>query len=608
MKVEDGCAKLPVMITAVIYDAGQRKWLRFSQLRQTLHAASLEQVRPLIEKVERLVQVHGWWAAGYLSYEASPAFDFALAAHPPGALPLVWFGLYDPPQISDALPEDDLTPGYTLGDWQPSVSLDEYNHAIAAIKDHIARGHTYQVNYTIRLRASFTGNPWRLFRHLEHAQQADYTAYLDLGRFAICSASPELFFSLDGELITTRPMKGTARRGLTLAQDRHQAEWLANSEKNRAENVMIVDMLRSDLGKVAEVGSVQVPHLFALERYPTVWQMTSTVTARTQAALAQVFQALFPCASITGAPKPRTTHIIRSLEPEPRQVYTGAIGFIAPDRQAQFNVAIRTVLVDRQNGLAEYGVGGGIVWDSQAEDEYAECQIKARVLTEQRPHFNLLETLRWQPVQGYLLLEPHLQRLAASAEYFAYSFDPARIRAALGELAASFPAQPQRVRLQLDRSGLIQLAATALSLDAPSPLAAFPPVPSALTAPPLRLRLAPTPVNVQDVFLYHKTTNRRVYDLARQACSVGCDDVILWNERRELTETTIANLALELGGALFTPPVECGLLPGTYRAWLLAYGLLRERVLHVEDLSRATRIWVLNSVRGAQKGILEVGF
>jgi para-aminobenzoate synthetase/4-amino-4-deoxychorismate lyase len=588
------------MSTVILYDASQSCWLHFDRPHRILQAAALEQVCPLIEEVESLVNRRGWWAAGFISYEAGPAFDSALYAHPPGELPLAWFGIYGPPRLLSHL--DGLAqPGeYTLAGWRPAASLEEYNQAITVVKDYIARGHTYQVNYTIRLRSSFSGDAWALFRRLEQAQQASYAAYLDLGRFAVCCASPELFFRLDGDQLIARPMKGTARRGLTLEHDRQQAAWLSASEKNRAENVMIVDMLRNDLGKIAELGSVHVPALFALERYPTVWQMTSTVTARSQASLSQVLQALFPCASITGAPKPRTTRIIHQLEPYPRQVYTGAIGWIAPGRQAQFNVAIRTVLIDRQQGLAEYGVGGGIVWDSQASEEYAECQDKARVLTEHRPPFNLLETLRWQPGEGYLLLTAHLARLAASAEYFAYPLDMAHAHRLLDDLARTFPALPQRVRLQLTRLGEFDLRAADLP-PGPSPLPPFPP---AAPAAPVRICLAPEPVSSQDVFLYHKTTHRPVYDRLRRACPADCDDVLLWNERGELTETAIANLALLLDGELLTPPIESGLLAGTYRHWLLEQGLLKESLLHVDDLRRAEKIWLLNSVRGARPGEL----
>jgi para-aminobenzoate synthetase/4-amino-4-deoxychorismate lyase len=462
------------------------------------------------------------------------------------------------------------------------VSRTDYDEAVTRIKDYIASGETYQVNYSIRLRAPFSGDPWMLFLELVQAQQAEYGAYVDAGRFSICSASPELFFCLDGNRLTSRPMKGTAARGLTALEDDAQARWLHHSEKNRAENVMIVDMVRNDMGRVAASGTVQVPRLFEVERYPTLWQMTSTVTARTEASLRDITAALFPCASITGAPKPRTMEIIAELETTPRRVYTGAIGFIAPNRRAQFNVAIRTVVIDRDEAQAEYGVGGGILWESECSDEYRECQIKARVLTTRQPDFSLLETMLWIPEQGYFLLEHHLDRLRGSAEYFGVPADMERIRQELTNVAGSLEGKPHRVRLLVTRDGAVSCEATLLTDGA--------------AARPVQLKLAPTPVNSSNPFLYHKTTHRQVYDAARAACT-ECDDVLLWNEREEITETCIANVVVRLDGELVTPPVHCGLLPGTFRAWLLEQGTVRERVVTVEALKRSTCIYVANSVR-----------
>lgn len=573
----------------VMHDARAGRWLRFSQPQAVIEARRLDEVVPQLQRVEAAVR-DGWWAAGFISYEAAPAFDAALAAHPPGDFPLLWFGLYAEPRADE---EASRAPGATfaLGEWTPSLSRAAYDCAIARIKDYIARGHTYQVNYTFRLRAPFSGDAWALFQQLAEAQAAECAAYFDLGRYAICSASPELFFDLNDGLLTSRPMKGTAARGRTLAEDEASAEWLRCSEKDRAENVMIVDMIRNDIGRVAEIGSVRVPRLFDVERYPTVWQMTSTVTGITRAALAEVLQALFPCASITGAPKPRTMRIIQELEPEPRRIYCGAIGFIAPDPihpdanvsraplRAQFNVAIRTVLIDREQGSAEYGVGSGIVWDSVSEAEYEECRIKARVLNETRPAFALLESLRWAPDEGYTLLDRHLHRLFTSAEYFGFAFDVEAARHELQALAAGLPPLPHKVRLTASRQGGLQLEAAPIG-----------------DIRPVRLGIAPTPVHSSNVFLYHKTTRREVYEAALAACP-GADDVVLWNERGEVTETCTANLAVWLEGAWWTPPVGCGLLAGTYRAALLEAGRLRERVITLEMMRRSERLAVLNSVR-----------
>jgi para-aminobenzoate synthetase/4-amino-4-deoxychorismate lyase len=571
----------------VLHDAATRQWLHFSDPRHIVEAHRPEEVLPALRRIDALVQEQGLHAAGFISYEAAPAFDRALqvrAASDP--FPLLWFGLFPEPEIIP--PPRAAQPAPALH-WTPTIGRAAYDEAIAHIKEHIARGDTYQVNYTFRLRAPFSGDPWPLFQTLAHVQQADYAAFVETERYAICSASPELFFRLDGSLLASRPMKGTAARGRWLAEDEAQAEWLHHSEKNRAENVMIVDMIRNDLGRVARTGTVNVPRLFAVEKYPTVWQMTSTVEAQTDASLPDIMAALFPCASITGAPKARTMQIISDLETTPRRLYTGTIGFIAPDRRAQFNVAIRTVLVDRQRAQAEYGVGGGIVWDSDSAEEYAECETKARVLTAQWPDFSLLETILWEPNDGYFLLPYHLRRLQDSARYFDFPADPAAIHAELTACAATLPHAPHRVRLLLARDGTPSVHATPLADDAPTR--------------PVRLGLAPTPVNSASPFLYHKTTHRQLYEEAL-ASRPDCDDVLLWNERGEITETAIANIVLRLDNQLVTPPLSSGLLPGTFRASLIDQGEVREQVITREMLHRAQHIYRVNSVRKWQQTTL----
>jgi para-aminobenzoate synthetase/4-amino-4-deoxychorismate lyase len=574
---------------AIIHDATTKQWLRFQKPGQVIEASCIEEVVPKLRLVEEMVNEHGLYAAGFISYEAAPAFDTALQVRPLDSFPLLWFGLYPRPDVIQ-LPPASRKPAYSGLDWTPSISRAMYDQAIAQVKEHIARGETYQVNYTLRLRTPFSGDAWLFYLELVQAQQADYTAYIDTDRFTICSASPELFFHLDDRRLVSRPMKGTATRGLTLAEDEAQAQWLHHSEKNRAENVMIVDMIRNDMGRVATIGSVHVPSLFDVERYPTIWQMTSTVAATTEASLGDIMTALFPCASITGAPKPRTMQIIAALETTPRRVYTGSIGFIAPDRRAQFNIAIRTVLIDKATGQAEYGVGGGIVWDSVISEEYTECQTKARVLTERRPEFSLLETMLWTPEEGYFLLDYHLQRLQDSAVYFNFSVDIDRVRKKLEALAASLPNDRHKVRLLAARDGDLTGQAT--------PLAGI------NTSQSVRLKLAPTPVDSTNAFLYHKTTHRQIYEAARAAC-LDCDDVLLWNERGEITETCIANVVVQLDGELVTPPVQSGLLPGTFRAWLLDQKEIQEAVITVEDLRRSERLYLINSVRKWREACLE---
>jgi para-aminobenzoate synthetase/4-amino-4-deoxychorismate lyase len=574
----------------VLRDASSGRWLRFREPEEVIEIHDLADVVPGLRRMEALVRGRGWWAAGFLAYEAAPAFDRALRVRSPGDFPLLWFGLY--PRVEEVeapRPEHDA---WIALDWKISADRWEHAAAIARIKDRIARGDTYQVNHTVRLRAPFEGDAWDLFRALSADARAGCAAYVDAGRFAIASVSPELFFLRRGEEVLARPMKGTAPRGRFPAEDIARAEELRTSEKDRAENIMIVDMIRNDLGRVAETGSVSVPRLFEVERYPTVWQMTSTVTARCRAPLTDLLAATFPCASITGAPKPRTMEIIAELEDGPRRIYTGSIGLVTPSGDAQLNVAIRTVLVDREAGVAEYGVGGGIVWDSDPAAEYAECLEKARVLTERPARFDLLETILWEPGDGPFLLEHHLQRLSESADHFDFSIDIGRVRQRLQALGRTLPPRPHRVRLTCSRAGEIAAEAAPMEEDR--------------TGRPLHLAIARDPVRSADRLLFHKTTCRRTYDEAL-AARPGADDVILWNERGEMTETTIGNIVARRAGRFITPPVECGLLPGTFRRWLIERGEIEEGILRVEDLRRCEALYRINSVRRWQEAVIVGG-
>ncbi|ABX05627.1 aminodeoxychorismate synthase component I [Herpetosiphon sp.] len=554
---------------------GQPQALEFRQPLAIYQATTSAEVLPTIQAAQAAAQA-GAYVIGYVSYEAAVAFDSALQSYPPAALPLVWFAAFAVPQVVEP-----TTQHYQLSPWQPTISLEHYRQAIAAIHAAIASGETYQVNYTLRLRATFNGDPLAFYHDLRAAQAANYCAYLNLGEYQILSASPELFFDWRDQRLTTKPMKGTAPRGRWPEEDQRLARQLLASEKNRAENLMIVDLLRNDLGRVAAIGSVGVPRLFELERYRTVWQLTSTVAAKTKpnTSLLDILQALFPCGSITGAPKVKTMELIRQFEADPRAVYCGAIGILRPDGSATFNVAIRTVWIDQQRQQAEYGVGGGITWDSQADDEYAEAQLKAQLLTERWPQFDLIETLRWDG-QRYWLLEHHLRRLHDSAAYFGFAYDQSAVLNALNQHSFGH-STALRVRLNLTHTGDIAISSSPLTP----------------TADGQKVSLAATAVNSQNRFLYHKTTNRRLYDEYTQQSPTDFD-VLLWNEHGQLTEFTRGNLVLELDGQRWTPPVEVGLLAGTYRAELLQQRAIQERTLVLADLWAASKIWLINSVRG----------
>lgn len=533
----------------------------------------------MIARVERAAVSEGLWGVGFVAYEASTGFEPLAVVRPraPG-VPFAWFGLFPGP----VLVEPPLSVfGFTPPALEADLSPEAYATAIAAIHGAIARGDTYQANFTYRLRGDFRGEPADLFSHLAFAQRSAYSALLEHEDWAVASVSPELFFERLGHLVRCRPMKGTCRRGRTLSEDTRLALELASSSKERAENVMILDMVRNDLGRLAVPGSVRVAELFAIERYATVMQMTSSVEADIDAPLADLFSALFPCASITGAPKLRTMEILSGLETTPRGLYTGALGFVAPGGDARFSVAIRTAWLDRRRGTVEYGTGSGIVWDSRPLDELAEARIKTRVLASPEPAFELLETILWRPGLGYVLLDRHLARMADSAAYFLRPFDPAAAALLLATAATDFEREDRRVRLLLDREGGLRATHS----------------PAGLVRRRWRVALASKPVDASDRFLFHKTTCREAYERAL-AEAPGMDEVVLWNSEGELTEGTRTNLALRLDGRLWTPPVECGLLAGCLRADALARGRLAERVLRKGDLGRAEAVYLLSSVRG----------
>ena len=528
-------------------------------------ANRIDEVVSVLEFAEHEAR-SGSYVAVMLSYEAAPAFDSALVAHEPSEFPLAWASVFENSS------EVATNPGVSSNTWSALVDRGEYDRAVARIRELIAAGDTYQVNYSFPLTSSFSGDAYELYRNLCLAQGAPYSAYLDLGRFKVLCLSPELFFARKGNHVVTKPMKGTVKRGRWLEEDRELAAWLGESVKDRAENVMIVDLLRNDLGKVAVPGSVRVSSLFDLERFETVWQMTSTVeaTLRDHTSLVDLMTALFPCGSVTGAPKIRTMQIIRELERFPRGAYTGAIGFLKPGGDCIFNVAIRTVVIDTETKVATFGVGGGVTIDSTAEREYEECLVKSRFLHATPVNFQLFESILLEDGE-YFLLSRHLERLRNSATYFGFSFPEQEISSVLDQIAATNASRAFKVRLVLWKDGQIE---TQISLIENADLIN-------------NIALATHPVDSSDRFLYHKTT-------LRDYCS---EDVIFWNERDEVTESRIANVVVSIDGQLFTPPVSSGLLPGTFREQLLAEGKIRERVIAVEELKNAREFFLINSVR-----------
>ena len=542
----------------------------------------------------------GLWVAGFVTYEAAPGLDPDLIVRDRdaddafGALPLAWFAMFERAEETTLpLPRDDGVAAAPEGTWVPTTTREQYESSVDRIRELIAAGETYQVNHTMRLRSRVEGDPRGLYRDLCYAQRGAFSAYLDVGRYRVLSASPELFFELRDGAIVTRPMKGTAPRGRWPEEDRAVAERLLASAKDRAENAMIVDLLRNDLGRISRTGSVTWADVFQAERFETVWQLTTTVSAALEAdvGLSGVFRGLFPSGSITGAPKVRTMEIIRELEDSPRGIYCGAIGYLAPKGSghpdARFNVAIRTVTLDTASRTAEYGVGGGITWDSDAGAEYEEAVAKTRVLTARRPGFELLETMRYEPAEGVRHLDLHLKRLAASADYFGFRYDETEVREAVEKTVASAPPAPCRVRLALGKDGTVRVACT--------PLATEPDV--------VRVGLDDVPQDPRDVFLFHKTSRRQRYEDARSR-HADADDVLLINEHGEVTESTIANVAVRMNGRWVTPPIEAGLLPGIGRTVALDDGSVTEAPITIEDLRSSEDLALISDARGWRRAVL----
>lgn len=566
---------------------GNNSW-RFSGLEEVITAMRPAEFVTALLRVESSV-ARGYHAAGFVSYEAAAACNSALVTRSDGTFPLLWFGIFRERMANrDSFPpHSEKHPGYEISDGEFSLSQPDYCKSIERIKEYIAAGDTYQVNFTLRHRFRFSGSEKSFYIDLCRSQRAPYCTYLDAGRYCILSTSPELFFRMRDGILTTRPMKGTAKRGRWPAEDSQIIQKLRTDEKERAENLMIVDLLRNDMGMISETGSVQVTSLFDVETLETVHQMTSTISSRLRpgTGITELFQALFPCGSVTGAPKRRTMEIIAELEDSPRGIYTGCIGYLSPGPEAVFSVAIRTVVIDRENGTGELGLGSGITWDSLPAGEYEECRAKGRFVRVRVPEFRLLESILFEEKTGYFLLDRHIQRLSRSSDYFGFSPDMPRILGELHDHSLSLHGS-HKVRLLLSRDGFFSITSE--------------PIPDSAADKEAIVGFAEMRVDSADTFLFHKTDNRAMYseELAKRA---DCTDVIFLNEREEVTEGANNNIVVRINGEFYTPPLYCGLLPGTFREELIDSGIIRERTITRSELERAEEIYLINSVRRWRK-------
>jgi para-aminobenzoate synthetase/4-amino-4-deoxychorismate lyase len=590
-----------VLLQTARFDPSNKRSLLFLDPVQTITAYTLEEVPGLFQRIEQAL-AEGYYAAGFLSYECGYHFErFKNITLAEQSLPLAWFGIYRKPLIFDhetgifdgeprLLAGEPIkkTPATFANNVALAISREDYTAKIERIKEYIADGETYQVNFTdkVSVRSEITADI--AFATLLQQQPVSYSAFLNVAGHQILSLSPELFFKIEDGKITTRPMKGTMPRGLDAAEDTEAAIRLQNDEKNRCEHVMIVDLLRNDLGRICEMGSVQVDDIFSVETYRTLLQMTSTVSGTLRHGLRwyDIFKGMFPSGSITGAPKIRTMEIIHELEATPRGIYTGSIGYIAPNGDAAFNVAIRTL--DLHEGTAQMGVGGGIVADSDPKDEYRECLLKARFLTRPRHDFQLIETMLWDG--EFRLLSMHLDRMESSAVYFGFAFDRLAIKAQLITESSRFePGELYRVRLLLGESGDLTIGHTKHTANAASQAG--------------HIRLSSERTSSKDFFLRHKTTHRELYESQFAKCrDDGFDEVIFLNERGEVTEGAISNIFIRRAGEFITPPLSAGVLPGVFRRHILETdATAAERTLTLRDLESADAIYLCNSLRGIRE-------
>ena len=547
----------------------------FTKPIKELKTRNLDQVEALLQEVEAY-QEQGFYAVGYVSYEAAPAFEKKFAVHPAPLMGeyLLYFTIHEEVETLP-FPEDyeavDLP-----ANWKEEVEAPAYQEVIKTIHHHIRQGDTYQVNYTVQLSQELKADPLAIYNRLVVEQKAHYNAFIQHDDVSILSISPELFFEQDDRLLTTRPMKGTTRRGLTNQEDLQESAWLKADPKNRAENMMIVDLLRNDMNRISEIGSEQVTRLCQVEQYSTVWQMTSTIESRLrpEVDLVQTFRALFPCGSITGAPKISTMEIIHKTEKAPRGIYCGTIGILLPKGKRIFNVAIRTLQM--QGNQAIYGVGGGITWDSKWESEYQETKQKSAVLYRQEPRFELLTTGRIH--KGELtFLEQHLTRLREASRYFAYPYDEPKLLKELQEELARLESNlDYRCRIALQKNGAFQLAITELT-DLPASY--------------LQAQLTEQKLDLATPFTYFKTSQR-------DHLSQSNHEQIFHLPDGTLLETTIGNLVLEIEGQLYTPPAHLPLLDGIYRRHLLETQQVEEKLLTLNDLTDADLIYACNALRG----------
>ncbi len=597
-------------------------------------------IKDFFVKLETLLN-KGYYLAGFFSYELGYFLDYKGQKPQNLDFPLAFFYVFQKPIIFDHKTGKFLTEDkeklsavftkyplsknnnkFSITNSKLNISQQEYILAVNKLKHYISYGETYQVNYTIKTKFNFKGSISGLYTKLRQTQKVSYAAVIKTEEFIILSFSPELFFRKQNDLITVKPMKGTISRGKNIYEDTIQQNKLYHSIKDKAENLMIVDLLRNDLGKISPYGKVNTLKLFEIEKYETLFQMTSTIQTNVnpKISLYKIFKSIFPSGSVTGAPKIRTMQIIKEIEKEPRKVYTGAIGFFTPKKDAVFNVAIRTVLINR-DGSAEMGIGSGIVVDSQTHKEFAECNLKSMFLFKNIPKFRLIETILYTSnfdkeiknfhklnlnitknnfQHGYFLLDYHIERIKNSALYFGFKFDEQKVISKLIKLKSLLePNKFYKIRLLLSYEGKIKLEFYKIQQEI------------FCSSEIVLLGVSSKTVDKEDVFLYHKTTNRRIYNNEYKKCILsGCFDIIFKNQNNEITECSKSNIFIYSKGKYYTAPINSGLLNGVVRQYLI--NMNKEKIiqkpLFITDILSAEKIFITNAIIGIREAKLKQSF
>ena len=594
------CPQAPFVLLENSQNA-KKAVLLFEAPHELIQANSIKEIEPAFEAIERAL-AQGNYVAGFMNYELGLALEPKMQSRLPENTPLLWFGVFK---------DKTITTHQYLKDWfdqyvseseraavkdiklTPQQNYQSYEKSFKTVQQAIKAGDIYQLNLTFKADVEDINNPLALYAEMRRKQPVAYASLIMTGQQTILSASPELFIENKDGWLETRPMKGTLKRAPTCKQDQTFQKTLQRDEKSRAENLMIVDLMRNDLSRISQTGSVTVEDLFKVETYQSLHQMISVIRAKPQEdlPLLEQMRAIFPPGSITGAPKIRAMELINEIEKAPRGIYTGAIGYFSPNRDYCFNVAIRTLELD-QDGKGQMGIGSGLVYDSQPDQEYDECLLKMQFLTKEHPEFSLLETMAYKPSQGVLYKKEHSDRLTSSAKYFQIPFEQQDFE----ELLKSFTqnsTQSLRLRLLLNQNGTMTITASPLEAQEADEV--------------WQLSVAEKPMHSANIYLYHKTTHRHFYDQARQKAQTknkNIKEVIFLNERGEVTEGSFTNLFIKKDGQLYTPPISCGLLSGTLRMHMLNNGDVKEKILTLNDLETADQLYVGNSVRGLLKARL----